>query len=63
MSDNATQASTTGVSPNGVRIFAKSVFRELKQSGHQTRDVIAFANELLELVAQDVRGDGPSDAE
>lgn len=50
--------------PRAVRILAKSVFRELKQSGLATRDMIAFTSELLELVASDARGEiDASDAE
>lgn len=33
-----------------LRILAKSVYRELRAGGYATSDVVAFANELLELV-------------
>jgi hypothetical protein len=36
-------------------ILAKSIYRELRSGGFQTRDVIAVAGELLALVATDVR--------
>jgi hypothetical protein len=38
-----------------IRILAKSVHRELRESGYASRDMISFANELLELVMKDVR--------
>ena len=36
-------------------ILAKSIYRELRSSGFEARDVIALAGELLALVATDVR--------
>jgi len=44
-----------------LRILAKSVFRELKASGYQRTDVVAFTNELLDLVAGEYRN-GDADA-
>lgn len=37
-------------------ILAKTIYRELRGNGFQTRDVMALASELLSLVAHDVRG-------
>ena len=39
----------------GLKILARSVFKELKRAGHGRSEMLAFANELLELVACDVR--------
>ena len=36
-------------------ILAKSIYRELRSSGFETRDVLSVAGELLALVASDVR--------
>jgi hypothetical protein len=41
-------------------ILAKSIYRELRSSGFETRDVISLAGELLALVATDVRSGNPS---
>ncbi len=41
-------------------ILAKSIYRELRSSGFETRDVISLAGELLALVATDVRCGNPS---
>lgn len=38
-----------------LKILAKTIYRELRGSGFQTRDVIALAGELLALVTSDVR--------
>lgn len=41
----------------GLRILARSVFKELKRSGNGRAEMLAFANELLELVANDANRD------
>lgn len=46
----------------GLRILARSVFKELKRAGHGRAEMLAFANELLELVATDLRRDDDDDA-
>lgn len=47
--------------PRTLAILAKTIYRELRSSGYQTRDVIALAGELLSQVTTEVRarsGDG-----
>jgi hypothetical protein len=39
-------------------ILAKTIYRELRTSGFQTRDVIALAGELLGHVTSEVTGGG-----
>lgn len=39
----------------GVRILAKSVYRELRNSGHSRSDIVAFTNAVLELVTSELR--------
>lgn len=41
--------------PRSKRILAKTIYRELKESGLGERDVLAIATELLGLVADDLR--------
>ncbi|MFW5926163.1 MAG: hypothetical protein ACOCV4_08340 [Myxococcota bacterium] len=43
--------------PRAVKILAKSVYRELKQSGYSRSDMVGFTNALLELVTSDVQSD------
>ena len=38
-----------------LQILAKSIYRELRTSGYQTRDVMALTSELLGLVATEVK--------
>jgi hypothetical protein len=42
--------------PRSKRILAKTIYRELRESGVSERDVLAIATELLGLVAGDLRG-------
>ncbi|MSP24628.1 MAG: hypothetical protein EXR75_05585 [Myxococcales bacterium] len=41
--------------PRGVRILAKSMYRELRASGLGERDVVAVATELLAQAAVELR--------
>lgn len=56
-----TMSSQSNVSPSqeprALHILAKSVFRELKSTGHSRSDIVAFATEMLSLVSSDIRGD------
>jgi hypothetical protein len=44
--------------PRTIAILAKTIYRELRSSGFETRDVIALAGELLSLVTSEVRARG-----
>lgn len=48
-------ASETSHDPRTVQILAKSIYRELRQSGLTEQDVMALAGELLSLLASDVK--------
>jgi hypothetical protein len=41
--------------PRTLAILAKTIYRELRDSGFETRDVIALAGELLSQVTTEVR--------
>jgi len=41
--------------PRTARIIAKTIYRELRQSGMSEHEVISVAGELLSLVAADVK--------
>lgn len=43
------------VDARGIRIIAKSVYRELRSSGHSRSDIVAFTNAVLELVTTELR--------
>ncbi|MBX3250622.1 MAG: hypothetical protein KF901_25820 [Myxococcales bacterium] len=42
-----------------LRILAKSVYRELKTTGHSRQDIVGFASALLEMVTSELK-DGDS---
>jgi hypothetical protein len=44
--------------PRALAILAKTIYRELRGSGFETRDVIALAGELLSQVTSEVRSAG-----
>jgi hypothetical protein len=46
--------------PRTIAILAKTIYRELRSSGFETRDVIALAGELLSQVTSEVRARGTS---
>jgi hypothetical protein len=41
--------------PRALRILAKTIYRELRQSGLAEQDVMSVAGELLSLVASEVK--------
>lgn len=41
--------------PRAIQILAKSIYRELRQSGQQDQDVMRLASELLSLLTSDVK--------
>ncbi len=49
--------------PKALAILAKTIYRELRGSGFQARDVIALAGELLAQVTADVRSRSGSEHE
>ena len=44
--------------PRALAILAKTIYRELRDSGFGTRDVIALAGELLGQVTTEVKSSG-----
>ena len=58
----ATTIETTTPEQRALRILAKSVFRELKQSGYKRGEMIAFTTELLDLVASEMKSDASTAA-
>jgi hypothetical protein len=61
MQEPMTNATPSTAQPRALRILAKSVFRELKSSGHSRSDIVAFATEMLSLVSSDIRGESVED--
>ena len=54
-----TQA-TLGERDRAIKILAKSIFRELKMNGYETRQIVALSSELLGLVTSTIKPEGDS---
>ncbi|HPH28764.1 MAG TPA: hypothetical protein PLA87_18070 [Pseudomonadota bacterium] len=44
-----------GERDKAVKILAKSIFRELKMNGYETRQIVALSSELLGLVTSNIK--------
>lgn len=61
MSEMTSTNRRTGSTQRALKILAKSVHRELKQSGYSRGDIVCFTNELLELVTDEMRDESEDD--
>lgn len=43
-----------------LKIIAKSLFRELKEQGYDSRHIVSLSTELISLVTSDLDGESPS---
>ncbi len=44
-----------GQQEKALKIIAKSLFRELKENGYDSRQIVSVSSELLSLVTSDIR--------
>lgn len=51
------QSQTSTSDSKAVAIYAKTIYRELRESGYSGEDVMKLAGELLSLLTRDVKGD------
>lgn len=56
-----TQEATVGEAPRAPGDWARDTYRELRQGGLSDTDIMAFAGELLSLVATDVRAESAAE--
>lgn len=54
--DLDTSPPSSNRSPRGTKILAKTIYKELRSSGVEEREVLAIASEMLRLVADEMRG-------
>lgn len=54
MLSESTKTSSNHPSAPSIRIFAKSVYKELCSQGHSPSEIIAFTNELLDLMTTEL---------
>ncbi len=60
--NNSSRPSTPAGDGRALRILAKSVYKELRSSGHSRTDIVGFTNALLELVTSDIKGESTSES-
>jgi hypothetical protein len=56
-----TEAPPAGRDARAARILARSLFRDMRQSGYSSPQILALATELIDLVTKDMRGEGEPD--
>lgn len=47
---------TSSIESKAVTIYAKTIYRELRESGYSGEEVVQLAGELLALLTRDVQG-------
>lgn len=55
MSPLLAQVSASPTSDKALKIIAKSLFKELKQNGYDSRQIVSLSTELISLVTSDLQ--------
>lgn len=55
MSPLLAQVSTSPSTDKALKIIAKSLFKELKQNGYDSRQIVSLSTELISLVTSDLQ--------
>ena len=50
--------SSRGLHDRSLKIIAKSLFKELRENGYETREIVSLSTELISLVTSELRGGG-----
>jgi hypothetical protein len=50
------QTHSTSPDPKALKILAKSIFKELKAQGYDSKQVVSLATELISLVTDELHG-------
>lgn len=53
-----TTSSKPATSTRGLSILARSLFRQMREQGYSSAQIIGLSSELLDLVSSDLRQDG-----
>ena len=43
-----------------IKILAKSIYRELRETGYDTREIVSLSSELIGLITTDIKPDTSS---
>jgi hypothetical protein len=49
-----------GEREKALKILAKSIFRELKANGYNTREIVALSTELISLITTEIKPTEPA---
>lgn len=52
----------TNAKPRALTILARSLFRQMRDQGYSTEQIIGLSSELLDLVSNDLRSSGEEPA-
>lgn len=52
---DALQSQGRGEREKSIKILAKSIYRELRASGYDTRQIVALSSELIGLITTDIK--------
>src|SRR3954470_7668394 len=57
---DALQSQGRGEREKAIKILAKSIYRELRASGYDTREIVALSSELIGLITTEIKPDSAS---
>ncbi len=49
-----------GERDKAIKILAKSIYRQLRDSGYETREIVALSSELIGLITTDIKPEASS---
>ncbi len=58
--DALTGQHARGEREKAIKILAKSIYRQLRTSGYDTREIVALSSELIGLITTDIKPETPS---
>ena len=57
---DALQPQARGEREKAIKILAKSIYRQMRESGYDTREIVALSSELIGLITTDIKPDASS---
>ena len=57
---DALQPQGRGEREKAIKILAKSIYRQMRESGYDTREIVALSSELIGLITTDIKPDPSS---
>ena len=51
---------TRGEADRAIKILAKSIYRQMRETGYDTREIVALSSELIGLITTDIKPDTSS---